>query len=264
VTGTGGDEVPSAAVDRYVALRRRRPAWDMISPGDAPATVEAGYALQAAVHRRLAAEGNPPLGFKIGSTSPKTQRGLGLDEPIYAGIFADTRAADLREGLSRPLRTPSIECEIALVLGRDIDVADLRPSALRDAVASCHLACEIIDNRYGDPLKVGIPTLLADDFFHAAFVVGEANPGWRGLDLSRLAVRVTRDGEVSAGSTADALAAEDALAWLVRALARSGRHLRAGDVVLTGSILAPIAISAMPRTLALEIEGFAPLELPPA
>src|SRR5690606_14678325 len=143
------------------------------------------------VHRRLSAEGNPPLGFKIGSTSPKTQRGLGLDEPIYAGMFADTRAADLRAGLSRPLRAPSIECEIAFVLGRDIDVADLRPPALRDAVASCHLACEIIDNRYGDPLKVGIPTLLADDFFHAAFVMGEANPGWRGLDLSRLAVRVT-------------------------------------------------------------------------
>jgi 2-keto-4-pentenoate hydratase len=264
VTGTGGDDAPSGAVDRYVALRRRRPEWDGVLPADAPATVAAGYALQAAVHRRLAAEGNPPLGFKIGSTSPKTQRGLGLDEPIYAGIFADTLVADLREGLSRPLRAPSIECEIAFVLGTDIDVADLRPSVLRDAVVSCHLACEIIDNRYGDPLKAGIPTLLADDFFHAAFVMGEANSGWRALDLSRLAVRVTCEGDVSAGSTADALAAEGALAWLARALARSGRHLRAGDIVLTGSILAPIAIPAMPGALTLEIEGFAPLELPPA
>jgi len=53
---------------------------------------------------------------------------------------------------------------------------DLSDAALCRAIGSAHLACEIVDNRYGKPLEGGIPTILTDDFFHSTFAAHAASP----------------------------------------------------------------------------------------
>ncbi len=248
------------AIERFVRIRRDRPAWPGVPDGLRPSSIEDGYALQAAVHERLAASGDRRAGYKIGATTPRGQQRFGISQPVYAGIFDGTRSASLAEGLSRPLVAPAVEIEMALVLARSIDPN--APGDPLDAVASYQLSCEIIDERYGDnPLAAGVPSLLADDFFNAGFVLGPANPSWRRLDLRRLPATVTRDGEAFAGNTADVLPAPDSLAWLVRSLASRGRRLEAGDIVLTGSIIPPIPVRMPLEVLSLEVEGFVPLTL---
>jgi 2-keto-4-pentenoate hydratase len=169
----------------------------------------------------------------------------------------------LFEALSIDLTAPSVECEIAVVIGADIDGTNpkLSPFDIVNAIATCHLACEIVDNRYGDPQAVGTPTLLGDDFFHAGFVLGRNNPDWRALDMTHLDAKETIDGEVFTGNSSQVLSAIDSLTWLVRKLAQNGRRLRPGEIVLTGTIIPPTPVKPPPRELILELQGFEPLRL---
>lgn len=66
------------------------------------------------LHEAREAAGERRLGYKVGATSKPGRRSFGLDEPVYAGMFACNQAADLAEALQRLLLAPSLECEIAL------------------------------------------------------------------------------------------------------------------------------------------------------
>lgn len=247
----------------FVAARTARPHWFGVDPALRPTTIEDGYRVQQRIHTRLAGEGIARLGYKIGSTSAANQRPWGLSEPIYAGIFTDTRSDTLAEALARRLLNPSLECEIAFRLTRDIDGADpgLSANTIIDAVGACHIACEIIDGRYEAPLTIGVPTLLADDFFHAGFVLGTANAGWRALKFDTLEGAIEIDGTRTSGNAADTLDALTATLWLARKLGRSGIKLRAGEIVLTGSFTRPIPIIVPMRAITLTVTGFEPLTL---
>jgi 2-keto-4-pentenoate hydratase len=246
----------------FVAARRRRPGWHQPAAGERPPTEAEAYRLQHAIHGALAAAGIRRVGYKIGSTSAAGQRALGLSEPIYAGIFDATQATSLRDALARPLVAPSLECEIAFVMEADLHGdSDLSNEALRAAVKSAHLACEVIDNRYGAPLEVGIPTILTDDFFHAAFVLGPPQNGWGELLKSDRRGATEIDGTAVHGSTADVLRPFEALRWLVQKLAGHGHNLSAGEIVLTGSLVKPTPIRLPAQSVSIRVEGFGALTL---
>jgi 2-keto-4-pentenoate hydratase len=251
------------AVTHFIDARKARPRWPGVPEQARPATIEDAYRLQQAIHARLAVQGIARLGYKVGSTSAANQRPFGLTEPVYAGIFDDTRADTLVAALARPMLEPSLECEIAFQLRADIDGADpsLSTASIADAVGSCYIACEIIDRRYGDPLAVGVPSLLADDFFHAGYVLGPVNPGWRKLDLLTLEGVIEIDGVRETGNAADTLDALTSTLWLARKLAESGVRLRAGEVILTGTLPRPTPIALPARSVTLSIDGFEPLVL---
>jgi 2-keto-4-pentenoate hydratase len=251
------------AVSAFIAARAARPHWPGVPIAVRPATLMGGYHLQHAIHAALAAQGIQRLGYKIGSTSPVNQRPWGLQEPVYAGIFTDTRADTLAEAFARPLLHPSLECEVVFQLGRDIDGADpaLSAAMIIDAIATCHIACEIIDGRYEAPLTIGVPTLLADDFFHAGYVLGAAHPGWRTLNFGTLEGAIEIDGTRTSGNAADTLDAVTAMLWLARKLAESGTNLLAGEVVMTGSFTKPVPITLPAHSVTLTISGFTPLTL---
>jgi 2-keto-4-pentenoate hydratase len=246
------------SVQAFVQARCRRPGWHEIDASLRPETIEDGYHLQHAVHAQLAAAGDIRVGWKVGSTSASGQRGFGLREPVYAGLLASGRSPSLAEALSRPLTQPSVECEIAVVLRRDIDGADpaLSIATVTDAIGACHIACEIIDNRYGDPMAVGVPSLIADDFFQVGFVVGAENTAWRTQDLTAAEGFIEIDGLRRTGSVRDVLTAFDSLRWLAVALARNGLSLRAGELVLTGTLVTPMPVALPARAISMGITGF--------
>jgi len=246
------------SVRAFVEARGRRPEWSGIESPLRPSTIEDGYRLQAAIHDRLAAAGDPRVGWKVGCTSASGQRGFGLREPVYAGLLASGRSVSLADALSRGLTSPSLECEIAVVLRRDLDDAD---ADIADAIGACHIACEIIDNRYGDAMAVGVPSLIADDFFQVGFVLGPENAGWRGQDLAAASGFIEIGGQRRTGSARDVLNAFDSLRWLAKALARNGLSLRAGEIVLTGTLVAPAPVALPARAVSMGIGGFPSLEL---
>jgi 2-keto-4-pentenoate hydratase len=251
------------AVTAFVAARAMRPQWPGVPDDARPATIDAAYRLQQAIHARLAKQGIARLGYKIGSSSAASQRPFGLTEPVYGGICTDTHFDTLAAAFARPMRAPSLECEIVFRLRADIDGADPKWSTtmIADAIGACHIGCEIIDRRYDDPDAVGVPSLIADDFFHVGFVLGAANPDWRALDLATLDGAIEIDGARETGNAADTLDALTATLWLARKLAAAGTKLHAGEIILTGTLPRPTPITLPARAVTLSITGFAPLVL---
>jgi 2-keto-4-pentenoate hydratase len=136
---------------------------------------------------------------------------------------------------------PGVECEIAVRLGDDLepDAAPFERGAVEAAVESVMAAIEIVDDRYRHWPSLGLPTLIADDFFASACVLGGERLEWREVDLASVSARMTVNGvEVGSGLGADILGDPlSALVWLADRCARNGHSLRAGDIVLLGSVV---------------------------
>jgi 2-keto-4-pentenoate hydratase len=177
---------------------------------------------------------------------------LGVATPA-AGFMT---AANLKpDGFATPFDdwlAPGTECEIALRLGADIPFTGSPPSreAAAAAVATVLPAIEIVENRYTDMKAVGTPTLIADQFFHAAAVLG---PETR-MEPAALAAGALRgiaggmriDGALfGEGRGADLLGDPlTVLCWLAASGAAAAfGGLKAGQVILCGSVTPPAWLS---------------------
>ncbi|WP_404294421.1 2-keto-4-pentenoate hydratase (plasmid) [Microvirga sp. RSM25] len=227
-----------------------------------PADADSAYAVLAGVHAGLAATGHRRVGYKIGCTTSKTQAAQRTDHPTWAGLFEADRYRTIGGAIRNIARPFAIECEIVMLLGKDIDdPAALSDERLTDAIQSCAVGCELVVNRYGDPLARGLPTLIADDFFQAAFVVGPPNDHWRNLDLSKLAADVRVDGRVvETGVTSTVMGNPlHALRWLVADQASRGMRLHAGDIIFSGSATTPYWLDEAPHSVEIRIEALGSL-----
>jgi 2-keto-4-pentenoate hydratase len=173
---------------------------------------------------------------------------LGVDAPIagfMAGkdvypVHADLRFADFIR--------PGVECEVAVRLARDLPpgayTLDQAVAAVGDFVAGI----EIVENRYGDLKELGTPTLVADQMYHAAAVVGDQGKvNWRSLDIGALAGSISlSDGTQDTGVTTDLLGHPlNGLAWLAGSpVAAAFGGLKAGQVIMLGSVTPPIWLTA--------------------
>ena len=239
------DPDPEGAA-RWIAERLARPAPFI---GDLPAELRPGDVAQAyRVQRRLAehltaAGRGPVVGWKVGSTTPAMQRLLGVPTPAAGRVHAAGRLADGAVMRHAGLRRPGIECEVAVVLARTLDARAGLPGldAVAAAVAAVHPAIELVDDRYGDFGAVGAPTMIADNFFHAALVLGAPVPGGAGLDLAAVDGVVLADGaERARGRGTDVLGHPlRSVQWLAACLAEQGEVLAAGQIVSTGSMTLP-------------------------
>ena len=93
---------------------------------------------------------------------------------------------------------------------------------------------------------MGAPTLVADDFFAAGCVLGQPVARSAAPDLLGVIGRAVINGvEVGRGTGADVLGhPHNALAWLANHLAAEGKGLRAGEIVLTGSLVKTVWLKA--------------------
>ena len=107
-------------------------------------------------------------------------------------------------------------------------------------------AIEIVDDRYLTWETLGAPTLIADDFFAAGIVLGRPVKRSAVPDLVAVEGHALINGqEKGRGTGADVLGhPHDALAWLANHLARQGSGLRAGEIVMTGSLVKTVWLAA--------------------
>jgi 2-oxo-3-hexenedioate decarboxylase/2-keto-4-pentenoate hydratase len=158
-----------------------------------------------------------------------------------------------------------VECEIAVELGRDLDAtgAPATRQSVAEAVGGVMAAIEIVDDRYQDYRTIGVPTLIADDFFDSGCVLGKAVRDWRKLDLPNLTGKTIING-VEAGRGTGALVMGhplEALAWLANLRAKYNLGpIKAGEFVLLGSVVETKWLKAGDE-VAIEIEELGTLSL---
>jgi 2-keto-4-pentenoate hydratase len=211
-----------------------------------PADRAQGYAVQREVARL---SGESVAGWKIAATSTAGQQHIGVDGPLAGRLLASRL---MGAGSSVPLagsRMGVAEAEFAFRFGQRLAPRPL-PYTVEEvmaAVDTLHPAIEIPDSRYEDFVHAGAPQLIADCACANWLVVGPAvMVHWRGLDLAAHAVSVAIDGRtVATGRGANVLGdPRIALAWIVDELARYADGVFVGDLVTTGTCVAPVPIAA--------------------
>lgn len=200
--------------------------------------VGGAYAVQAAYVKLLQSRHGPPVGRKVGLTSARVQQMCGLDQPI-GGVILEKRVqpsgAVLRAGDYGRL---GMEFEIACRLGRDLPPQD-EPYDLdivAAAVAEIAPAYEVIDDRDADYAKLDGVSLVADNSWNAGAVLGRFVPP--PADLEGLRGDLEQDGAaIDHGFGRDVMGHPFApLVWLANHLRRRREGMKAGEIVLTGSI----------------------------
>src|SRR3982074_1316117 len=230
-----------AAAKAIAAARRNHTPLHSLGPEIAPRDEAEGYRIQRAVHDLLLPYLGAMVGYKIGCTSAVIQQYLDIPPPCGGGVCArgvhDSGAA-LRAG---DFVRVGVECEIAVRLARDLPATEAPFTAewVAEAIEAYLPAIEIVDDRYADWQTLGAPTLVADDFFAAGCVLGKPVARTAAPDLLKVVGRAIINGvEAGRGTGADVLGhPHNALAWLANHLAADGKGLRAGEIVLTGSLV---------------------------
>ena len=196
------------------------------------------------VHASLA-QGAPRAGWKIALNDPAVQRRLGLDSSLVAAL--DGRAL-LRSGESYRGAAGAhlmAEAEVAVRLARDL-AADASRDAARAALDAVAPAIELVD--YQRPAR-GLAEILEHGVFHATAILGAALP-LDELPAIESGLPVLRRNGTTAATPDPALDPGDLIAVVLgaaRFLARHGERLRAGDWLITGSRVQPVAVAAGDR-----------------
>ncbi|MEO3886570.1 fumarylacetoacetate hydrolase family protein [Nonomuraea sp. B5E05] len=231
------------AADRLLEAARTGkpcpPIRDLVStPAD-------GYAVQEINTRRAIGEGRRPAGRKVGVTNRALQQRLGIDQPDFGMLFADTSYGDGQPIPVDRFLQPRAEAEVALVLGRDLSGGPFTVADVIRAVEFALPAIEIADSRIAD-WDITLADTVADNASAGAYVLGGTPVPLTGLDLRSAAMTMTRGGEkVSTGSGAECLGHPlNAAVWLATRLGRTEYALRAGDVVLTGALGPVVPVEA--------------------
>ena len=218
------------------------PVRGLLPAGD----VAAAYAVQSAWVADQIAAGARVVGRKIGLTNPVVQAQFGVDRPDF-GVLFDAMACGPRTPIdcARTLQ-PKIEAEIAFVLAEDLTGAVIGPAEVAAATAYVVAALEIVDSRI-EGWDITIVDTIADNGSSGLFVLGDRRQPLGDLDLAECAMTLRRvagggadgaGGEVVSTGTGAACLGHPlaAVAWLAAAVRDHGRPLRAGEVVLSGSL----------------------------
>jgi 2-keto-4-pentenoate hydratase len=219
------------------------------------ADLDGAYAVQDIGTDQAVKSGRRIIGRKIGLTSLAVQKQLGVDQPDFGILFADMV---MGEGIPIPqnrLMQPKIEAEIALILGRDLDMKSPTIADILWATAYVVPALEIVGSRIKN-WDIRIVDTIADNASSGLLVLGGPARKIDNLDLRAATMTLRRNGEiVSKGSGADCLGHPlNAAAWLAGEMVRRKRPLRAGELVMTGA-LGPMTLVALGDLFEAQIEG---------
>lgn len=235
--------------------RLRRAAWFLVDahaererfgpfPVDAaPRSIEEAYAVQDEFVALKSRACGPVVGYKIALTTPAMRRMVGLEDSIGGVLHekqvvrmpASVRAADYCRLI--------VEFEIAVQLAEDLPVGSLPHTrdSVAAAVGALVPAFELADDREADyaSLSAHALGLVADNAWNEGAVLGAPVSDWTGIDPAALHGVATINGEVvGEGYGRDVMGHPfEALAWVANNLAQRGKHLRAGQFVITGSLI---------------------------
>lgn len=208
-------------------------------------TNEEAYQVQLAGMQLRINDGHVIVGKKIGLTSKAMQTALGVFEPDY-GYITDRMMALEGDPLSlSELIAPKVEAEVAFVLRSDLAGPGVTVAQVLQATAGIMPALEIIDTRIKD-WKIKIQDTIADGASIGKVIVsGRLIPADE-FDMRTMGLVLEKNGEVVATAAGAAVLGHpaNAVAWLANKLAAYGITLKAGDIIMSGSLTGACPVTA--------------------
>jgi 2-oxopent-4-enoate/cis-2-oxohex-4-enoate hydratase len=238
----------------YDALRARRTIAPLTERLPAITIDDAYWISRRLLDRRLAS-GEKLIGKKIGVTSDAVQSMLGVYQPDFGYLTEKMRYASGDEmPISRELIQPRAEGEIAFVLKRDLQGPGVTPEQALAATEGVIPCFEVVDSRIRD-WKIRIQDTISDNASSGLFVLGEM-VGPAGIDFTECKIVVEKNGRfLSEGKGSAALGSPlICVAWLANTLGAYGIPLKAGEVILSGSLV-PLEPVQAGDEMKLQIDG---------
>jgi 2-keto-4-pentenoate hydratase len=226
----------SDALVRSLVDVRQRPR--AIAPPSETKTLslKEAYAVQDGVREAMLAGGERLAGWKAAFTNAAMQKNYGTGEPVCGFLLAGSVFGN---GVTVPMSrfvSPVVEAEIAFVMRSDLTGPGVTPPRALQAVEGALPALELPDFRMsGKPVGTD---LVADGIFANAIVLGSGITPVANIDLALEGLVYEMNGAVVATNTAAEVLGNplNSLTWLANHLGGRGLGLRAGDVVMTGSV----------------------------
>jgi 2-keto-4-pentenoate hydratase len=257
------DRLNAMAQWLWDARRQRRPYRNL--PDDLkPKSLAEAYAAQEAYYRLAEPVYGAVCGAKIATTTKVMQELMGIDHPCGGAIFARTIHYSPAHLHTAEFVNVRIESEIALMLGADLPAAAApwTRDTVAKAVAAAMPAFELIEDRKADYAKAEAASLIVENCWNGGVVIGAA----KSVSLTSLvgvAGRLEIGGKPAGQKLVGEGCADDpcaTLAWLANHLAERGRGLKAGMVVITGSVIATMSIKPGDRAV-FTVEGLGEVQV---
>lgn len=213
--------------------------------------LDGAYAVQVEVIKAKLAAGRRIAGRKVGLTSRVMQQMMGVDEPDYGVLLDDMVLENDCKIDCGAMIAPKAEAEIAFVLERELKGPGVTAEDVLDATKWVVPVLEIIDSRI-ENWKIKLADTVADNASSGRVVVGAAKHRPAGLNLAAIGMVMEKNGERVASGSGDAVLGNpaNAVAWLANKLDTVGERLRAGDLVIPGSLCAAIGMGRGDRVRA--------------
>ncbi len=233
-----GDELYEAMVNRQTVAPLTERYSDI--------TIDDAYHISLRMLDRRLQAGARIIGKKIGVTSKAVMNMLNVHQPDFGYLTDDmVYSSGAEMPISSRLIQPRAEGEIAFILKRDLTGPGVTNADVIRAT-ECVLPCfEIVDSRIHD-WKIKIQDTVADNASCGLFVLGDNAVDPRKVDLVTCGMVVEKNGAIlSTGAGAAALGSPiNCVAWLANTLGSFGIGLKAGEVILSGSLVPLEAVVA--------------------
>jgi 2-keto-4-pentenoate hydratase len=197
-----------------------------------------GMEKQLAARNARIAAGEKPLGWKVGLGAPPAMERLKIKAPLVGFMMQTSLVPNASTVSFAGWTKPVAEPEVAVHMGSDLPGgADRAVTAA--SIAALGPAIELADL---NPPPDDVEVTLAGNIFHRHVILGPSDPARAGAKLDGLVGHVFRRGAlVAKQENVEALIGEmiGIVQHVAGTLAAHGERLRAGDVIITGSIVPP-------------------------
>lgn len=199
------------------------------------------YAIQETNTRIWIDEGKKLVGRKIGRVSSAVQKQLNLTDPDFGMLFDDMKKQNGETINLGDYHQPKVSAEIAFQVSEDIQVILDNESQLIRHLDALMPAIEVADSRVENWQVTSMDT-VADNACAGVFVLG---PPVSMADVSMfpsMGCTIFENGKKMSGATCTDCTGYPLKASLalVQKMVRTGRPLRKGDIILSGSPAAMI------------------------
>jgi len=189
-------------------------------------------------HERLKA-GEKALGWKVGFGAPTAMEALKITAPLIGHLTDGARLESAAKVSLAGWTKPAAEAEIAVFMAKDLPGGASRDAA-KHAIAGIGPAIELADVDFPPN---DVEAILKGNIYQRHVVLGTCDRTRAGCALEGLTAAVIRNGSEIARTT-DTQEATGELVDIVRQVADMlgafGERLRAGQVIITGSITPPL------------------------
>jgi 2-keto-4-pentenoate hydratase len=207
-----------------------------LPPHCRPITSEEVYAIHDELLKHLPEVG----GWKVGG---------GPDfPPVFAPLFAEGVYQSGQELSADQFPSRLIEIELGFRALGAVDDGSGQQDGLLTGFELV-LLIEVLNGRYKDLMAVSRPELLADSNAHGAMIIGETVPFRRHSGEHDPKITVLFDDYCPCTFTAPTEPAFRRAEWLVTELARRGRRLGEGQIIATGTSIAPSLVARRAEAL---------------